>query len=172
MTSSTEQSSTTMPPLSSHEQVKAGHGTIGDDMFVAFIGKNAQYYMQKFSIFGSLGGDFAVSWNWAGFFVPQLWFLYRKMYLFGIILLLVSICFPFIGWLLSSIVVGACGNHAYYTHATKKLLLLLASPVTQENRLAASAQLGGVNLALVLVIIGVNLLLAIVFWSFIAALFA
>ena len=55
----------------------------GDVEYVeAAIGpRNADYYLRKFERFGS-GGGYA-SWNWPAFFVPLLWMLYRKMWLWA-----------------------------------------------------------------------------------------
>jgi len=57
----------------------------GDIEYVeAAIGpRNADYYLRKFERFGS-GGGYA-SWNWPAFFVPFLWMLYRKMWLWAIL---------------------------------------------------------------------------------------
>src|SRR5262245_42760869 len=44
---------------------------------------NRDYYLPKFERFGS-GGGYA-SWNWPALFVPLLWMLYRKMWLFAAI---------------------------------------------------------------------------------------
>ena len=55
----------------------------GDIEYVeAAIGpRNTDYYLRKFERFGSSGGY--VSWNWPAFFVPLLWMLYRKMWLWA-----------------------------------------------------------------------------------------
>jgi type IV pilus assembly protein PilA len=55
----------------------------GDIEYVeAAIGPiNTDYYLRKFERFGS-GGGYA-SWNWPAFFVPLLWMLYRKMWLWA-----------------------------------------------------------------------------------------
>jgi type IV pilus assembly protein PilA len=55
----------------------------GDVEYVeAAIGpRNTDYYLRKFERFGS-GGGYA-SWNWPAFFVPLLWMLYRKMWLWA-----------------------------------------------------------------------------------------
>lgn len=135
-----------------------GNHAVPDELYAAFIGGSAPYYMPRFAKFAFLGGNFAVSWNWAGFFFPQVWLFYRKMYLFGIIALLVSSFFNILGWFLSGIIVGLCGNYAYYTHATKKLTGLQASPVPEENRLPVAAMIGGTNMLLALLILFANLI--------------
>ena len=55
----------------------------GDIEYVeAAIGpRNTAYYLPKFERFGAGGGY--VSWNWPAFFVPLLWMLYRKMWLWA-----------------------------------------------------------------------------------------
>src|SRR6188508_1281809 len=55
----------------------------GDIEYVeAAIGpRNTDFYLRKFERFGSGGGY--VSWNWPAFFVPLMWMLYRKMWLWA-----------------------------------------------------------------------------------------
>jgi type IV pilus assembly protein PilA len=60
------------------------------------IGSNASYYLPKFERYDS--NESTVSWNWPAFFVTSGWYLYRKMWLWG----LLNFFFPFI----ASLVVG------------------------------------------------------------------
>lgn len=62
----------------------------GDVEYVeAAIGpSNTDYYLRKFERFAS-GGGYA-SWNWPAFFVPFLWMLYRKMWLWALLYLFVT----------------------------------------------------------------------------------
>ncbi|WP_457638579.1 DUF2628 domain-containing protein, partial [Persephonella sp.] len=59
-----------------------------------FIGKNADYHIEKFKKFEETGG--ALSWNWAAFFLGIVWMLYRKMYLYGVLAFLFSMLLGFI----------------------------------------------------------------------------
>lgn len=60
------------------------------------IGRNAHYYLPKFESYDA-GGSTA-GWHWPAFFATSGWYLYRKMWLWG----LLNLFFPFI----LSIVVG------------------------------------------------------------------
>jgi hypothetical protein len=50
----------------------------------AFVGKNSDYYIQKWSRIGAGGGD-RLSWNWAAAIGGIAWMLYRKLYTTAII---------------------------------------------------------------------------------------
>jgi type IV pilus assembly protein PilA len=64
------------------------------------IGRNADYYLPKFERYDDNGST--VSWNWPAFFVTSGWYLYRKMWLWG----LLNLFFPII----ASIAVGIVGG--------------------------------------------------------------
>jgi hypothetical protein len=71
-----------------------------------------------------------------------LWLLYRKMYLWaGLALLLVLV--PGIN-LLSVIVWGVLGHYVYWRHARRKILALRAS-YPDDNLAITLAQIGGVH---------------------------
>jgi type IV pilus assembly protein PilA len=76
-------------PASAEEQRSA-------DYQVA-IGPNSGYYLPRFEEFDR--GGSAVGWHWPAFFVTTPWFLYRKMYLPGIL----NIVYPFALLILCSI---------------------------------------------------------------------
>jgi len=98
-----------------------------------FIGKKADYYIPRFRKFEETGG--ALSWNWAAFFLGIMWMLYRKMYLYsllvfaisgfiGIVIALVSPqnIFLAIGvqlWIMVGF--GAFGNYLYYIFVKKQI---------------------------------------------------
>lgn len=46
----------------------------------AFVGPNADYYLQAWSAVDPNGGLQALRWNWPAFFLNVLWLLYRRMY--------------------------------------------------------------------------------------------
>jgi len=68
---------------SSLQAADSGPPDRGDVEYVeAAIGpRNTDFYLRKFERFGSGGGY--VSWNWPAFFVPLMWMLYRKMWLWA-----------------------------------------------------------------------------------------
>jgi type IV pilus assembly protein PilA len=58
--------------------------------YEAAIGPNTGYYLSKFEAFDA--GQSKASWHWPAFFVTSCWFLYRKMWLPG----LLNLAYPFI----------------------------------------------------------------------------
>jgi type IV pilus assembly protein PilA len=54
------------------------------------IGRNTDYYLPKFERFDN--GESLPGWNWPAFFVTTGWYLYRKMWLWG----LLNLFFPYI----------------------------------------------------------------------------
>jgi len=125
-----------------------------------FVSKNQSYYIPIFQKISSLGGRFYASWNWAAFFFPQMWFFYRKMYLYGVIVLLASCVFNLIGWILSGIIAGVAGNYLYFSHA-RNGILSLQETFPGETISSKVALLGGTNsiIAWAAVIITVVLLM-------------
>jgi type IV pilus assembly protein PilA len=61
------------------------------------IGPNSSYYLPRFEEFDR--GGSAVGWHWPAFFVTTPWFLYRKMFLPGIL----NVVYPFALLILCSI---------------------------------------------------------------------
>jgi hypothetical protein len=56
-----------------------------DPDVVALVGKNQQYYINKFQ--EMKGQNKTIAWHWMAFWFPGYWFMYRKMYAFGAIAL-------------------------------------------------------------------------------------
>jgi len=85
------------------------------------VGRNADYYLPKFERFdndGSLAG-----WHWPAFFFTSGWYLYRKMWLWG----LLNLFFPTI----AAIVVGIVAALLKVPSATTGFLMLGAMFVEQ-----------------------------------------
>jgi Tfp pilus assembly major pilin PilA len=54
-----------------------------DEYLETAIGpRNLDYYLKRFEKFSAGGGS--VSWNWPAFFVPLIWMLYRKMWVWAL----------------------------------------------------------------------------------------
>lgn len=131
---------------------------ITDEEFAAFIGKNADRYLLKFKKFNIGGIDsFSLTWHWPAFFAGFFWMLYRKMYLWALVVFAIEIFIPYVGFL-TVIVLGVCGNYIYYAHAKKKILELRSIHPTEDIS-AALSRIGGVNKWVWVV--------AIIFWSMI-----
>lgn len=124
-----------------------------------FIGKNADKYLTTFEKFTVNSADqFALTWHWPAFFIPFFWALYRKLYLWAFVALLLSsvgVKIPYVGFLVPNIIFGIAGNYIYYTRVKKKTLQIrqiYSSSDTQ--RTAELARAGGVsNLALTVLLI-------------------
>ena len=120
------------------------------------IGKNADYYLQKRSELITKGSR--ISWNWAAFLLSIYWMIYRKLYLLGFVLLVVSMFFSYIiGGVLSivvscgiSILAGLLGNYLYTEYANN--CLNEAAEMDSERRDAYIAEKGGTNLGLTLLV--------------------
>ena len=65
--------------------------------YQAAIGPNSDYYLPRFEEFDRAGA--APGWHWPAFFVTSPWFLYRKMWLPGIL----NVIYPFVLLIVCSI---------------------------------------------------------------------
>ncbi|MBR4077016.1 MAG: DUF2628 domain-containing protein [Oscillospiraceae bacterium] len=79
------------------------------------IGSKTEYYLPRFEKMETLNS--ITDWNWAAFFFGFWWMLYRKMYVFGAVALVVTellsmLTIPGLG-LLVSLAVGVVGNYLY-----------------------------------------------------------
>src|SRR5262245_50330322 len=68
--------------------------------YEAAIGPNSGYYLKYFEQFDA--GESTASWHWPAFFVSSWWCLYRKMWLWGILILV----WPWIMMFALSIAIG------------------------------------------------------------------
>jgi type IV pilus assembly protein PilA len=119
--------------------------------YEAAIGPNRQYYLPKFEEFDERGTH--ASWNWPAFFVTSPWFIYRKMWLPGILnlaypwvitivcgLLAMAIKPPMLAailWLVllaaPSFVLAAYANSIYYRHVQNLIAGLPSSFAAQPD---------------------------------------
>ena len=139
--------------------------------FIDFIGPNADKYIEKFSKFNVAGVDhFSLTWNWPAFIVAVFWMLYRKLYLWALLVFILSFI-PIAGIILM-IACGLTGNYIYYKNVKKKIMeLKIQQPSSELSELLQ--QIGGVNrwlktLALVLMITTVLGILAAIIIPLIA----
>jgi hypothetical protein len=82
------------------------------------IGPNTGYYLKYFEDFDA--GESKAGWHWPAFFVTTLWFVYRKMWLPGML----NFFWPIISLIVGAILVGVLG----VTAGIVLYLLLLAAP--------------------------------------------
>lgn len=126
-----------------------------NEEYFTFIGKNAEKYLVKFQKFHVDGTDqFSATWHWPAFFFPFFWMLYRKMYLWSLLVLVLNFTVGLLpgGFLIPMAVFGISANYMYYKHMQKKLSELHQINILSDTQKAATiARTGGVNnLALLL----------------------
>jgi Tfp pilus assembly major pilin PilA len=86
--------------------------------YEAAIGPNTGYYLKRFEDLDA-GGSKA-GWHWPAFFLTTFWFIYRKMWLPGIL----NFAWPFIAFIMGGILMGVLG----VTAGVVICLLLLVAP--------------------------------------------
>ncbi|MGH7233011.1 MAG: DUF2628 domain-containing protein [Nitrospiraceae bacterium] len=119
----------------------------------AFIGPNADRYLEQFRKFTSTGTPrFALTWHWPAFLVdPFLWFLYRKMYLYAVVYAVGPVVSAYVTGdftvgIVWRIMAGVSANYIYYWHAKEHVTTIRA-----KSHLDGAAQarllrdLGGVQ---------------------------
>jgi zinc ribbon protein/uncharacterized protein DUF2628 len=137
------------------------------DLWRAFIGPNADRYLEQFKKFGTeQSPKFALTWNWPAFlFISFLWFLYRKMYLYAAVYAIGPIVSSYLtgdmtSGLVWSVVAGATANYVYYWHCREQIGAIKQQawndPVKQEMTIKES---GGVQPY----VIGVGVVLYVLF---------
>ena len=102
-----------------------GQNAVIDPVMAGLIGTNMQYYVPEFQ--KMMSRNEKASWNWAAFFFAPYWFIYRKMYGYGIAMLAgcffpVLDVFPLFSVLLLAgyIVIGIFGNYIYMKELEKR----------------------------------------------------
>jgi hypothetical protein len=139
------------------------------DQVRAFVGPNANYYVERWHPIHELWGSRALGFNWAAFFLALSWMLYRRMYRtfwialgvwVGSVMLLTVACTAAIlthavvlGVLLFGVVVvlpivfqviiGVYGTYWYYLHAQNQVSRLTPAAQTDSEALG---RMGGTRL--------------------------
>ena len=117
--------------------------TEDDDLLKAFTGKNSDKI---------LAGNF----NFAAFFSGSIYFFYRKMYLYGVILfiiemilsnLLKSQLITIVIGLMLSFIVGLKTNQLYVNHARKKIRKIKKNGTSNEEIKSNCIKKGGTSIA-------------------------
>ena len=115
-----------------HEQPAAASPTqtlqADSDLWHAFIGPNADRYLEQFKKFGTeQQPKFALTWNWPAFlYISFLWFLYRKMYVYAAVYAIGPMLSTYLtgdmtSGLVWSVVAGGTGNYVYYWHCREQI---------------------------------------------------
>ena len=115
---------------------------IKKEYFSAFIGPNADRYIENFQKFHTGSTDtFELTWNWSAFFLGPAWLLYRKMNKWALLLYLLY-TIPYLSFV-CAIVLGFSGYYLYYNHVKAKIHKLLKKHPS-SNITTILSGLGGV----------------------------
>ena len=136
------------------------------ELLKAFIGPNADRYLETFKKFSGPGGpQFALSWHWPAFvFEPFLWFLSRKMYVYALIYAIGPAMAFYITQDLSAdivwrVIAGGSANYIYFWHVKEQLAKIKSERATGgETREQLLGELGGVQPYVVWVGVGLLVL--------------
>ncbi len=115
---------------------------ISDQEYAAFLGPKAEHYLPIFQKQDAVAGAFRASWSWAAFSFTFWWFLYRKMYLWAGLFLVLSLSMHLA--LLAMLVAGLCGNYLYHRQA-RTSIERLRQAFPGQDLLDRLALLGGVH---------------------------
>lgn len=138
-----------------------------DALWRAFIGPNADRYLQQFKKFtrGPTPG-FALTWHWPAFLVdPFLWFLYRKMYLYAAVYAVGPVVSAYLTGdftvgIVWRIMAGASANYIYFWHVKDRLAEFRAKGrLDAAGREALLKDQGGVQVYVVWLGVALHLLL-------------
>lgn len=115
---------------------------ITKDDLAAYIGRNKLKYLYKFSKFEIRQDRFALTWHWSAFCFGPLWFLYRKLYFWGLLTMVIS--FLPVGNFIAQFAYGICAYYIYYLDCKKKIATIKAeNPMHCANQ--AIKEAGGVH---------------------------
>lgn len=112
------------------------------DELALFVGEDWEKYRFKFTQLNQNSGQYKTQWHWPAFLAPLPWLIYRKLYPWAAVLLLVQIVLPPIALLMVGISMGLLGNFLYYRHAMQRIGKIAA---TDAERADEIAQAGGTN---------------------------
>lgn len=129
------------------------------------VGTKLDYYIPRFN--NMKAQDKKSSWNWAAFFVTPYWLMYRKMYGYGIavliaqlVILMIDSSFLYFAALCGYIAIGIYGNFLYMRFLENKIVQ--TQNTSEPFRTMYLAKNGGVNVAaVVFTAIGYLILLSI-----------
>lgn len=162
-------------PLASADQVETKATTDQEEFYKAVIGpKNQDYYLRRFQQFDQAGKS-GVTWHWPAFFITFYWLLYRKMWLYALLIFLIPIVVGvFIGVLEAiykdsgTLIIGLgylafwfafvflppmYANALYYRQCKKKIAEVQASSSDVQRQLGELAGRGGTSNAALIVIL-------------------
>ena len=128
-----------------------------------FIGEGAKEYLEVFRKFrNGRPRHFLFTWHWPAMFAPFMWSLYRKMWVWSVIIFLSGIIF----WPFSNLLWASTANYLYYRHAQRVIKRIKKSDLFDDEKDQRIADRGEVsNEALMLAILIVLLLFVGAYWK-------
>lgn len=158
---------------------KGAASSLNEREIKAFVGKNSNYYINKWSLLAS--SPKKVNWNFAAFFLSIFWVGYRKMYTLLLTILGIFIVLDIfqallnidmdsaLGYALSG-AVGAAGNSLYLKHMNKKIAKIKAKYLFGDDYYNELTKAGGpswVGVAVSVAALIVYILISYLIYSFI-----
>jgi len=120
---------------------------VDEEEFKLFVCERQKYYWLAFKQFEET--EKYSRWNWAACLLSPAWFFYRRMYLYGLLSLLVLIASTFLEkiseplafmiQIVSLPLFGLLGSYFYYTHAKDKIRTIkntIHDPELQKKKIA------------------------------------
>lgn len=140
-----------------------------DELWRSFIGPHADRYLEQFKKFAFTGAPrYNLTWHWPAFlFVPFLWFLYRKMYLYAFVYAVGPAVSTFLTndlmvGLVWSIMAAVSANYVYYWHVREEVGEIKKKPwLNRAAQEQAIQEAGGVQPY----VIGVGVVLYALFFA-------
>lgn len=118
-----------------------------DSEYAAYIGVKSEYYVPVFNKLKIQNKKNA--WNWCAYLFAPYWFIYRKMYAYGVATFAAAFALSFlgqIGFIASfggKIAIGILGNHAYMRQIEKNMQN--GRDLTEPYKSQHISKTGGVN---------------------------
>lgn len=119
-----------------------------DSTFEQLIGPKSEYYMPVFQ--DLIAQNKQTSWNWSAFLVAPYWMIYRKMYAYGAIYLIINfllvLIMPSVSSLISlaeSVALGVFANYLYMRFIENKASK--ATAMSEAQKMQFVIQNGGTN---------------------------
>lgn len=157
-------------------RVEAARANIEEDYSLLVGSRARQYYLSRMKNMGTKSGGVPVSWNWSAALLTGLWFMYRKIYLWGLGIYPVIACGLLIAGffiadtlypgqikaqlaalgaylVVTSAFGGLFGTGIYRAHLLKRVRAARLLNLNAEDRKAWLEKKGGVNFALPMAVV-------------------
>lgn len=136
-----------------NEVVGVKNPILSDDLLVSFIGENYQKFANNF-------------FNWSAFFFGASYFFYRKLYLVGFIILILTNIFTnsLIGILVLGVVEGFVFYPIYRSWAMQKIDTIRTekASLSHEEQRSFCIQAGGTSIPSIIMCFGINIVISLI----------